>query len=153
MHGHPPGHDGACARLALARETRGKAANSSSTATTSHQVPSAARLHSQSCGHMGSREHRRQNALPNLPAESVCRHSCSVGAHVCAMVARDNDHAWAQSIQPASTGGTRRQPSKRAGGSARETDVDGAQLLAWMTTVNQQLSKNRLQWQSSTLII
>ena len=92
MHGHPPDHDGASARLGLARGTRGKAANNSSTATTSHQVPSAARLHSQSCGHMGSREHRRQNALPNLPAESVCRHSCSAGAHVCAMVARDNGH-------------------------------------------------------------
>ena len=50
--------------MGLARETRGKAANNSSTATTSHQVSSSARLHSQSCWHMGNREQRRQSALP-----------------------------------------------------------------------------------------
>ena len=38
-----------------------------------------------------------------------------------------------RSIQYASIRGTRRQPNKRTGETAGKTDVDGAQLLAWMT--------------------
>ena len=79
--------------------------------------------------------------------------SCSVGAHVCAMVVRDSGHVCGTKHPACKHRWDKKATEQRAGGSARETDADGAQLLAWMTTVNQQLNKSRLQWQSITLII
>ena len=102
-HGHPPDRGGASACLGLARETKGKTANNTITATTSHQVPSSGRLHSQSCWYRGNREQRRQNAWPSLPAESVCRQLLLYGSPYLCHGGRDSGHDC----------GTK-QPSKRA---------------------------------------
>ena len=78
--------------------------------------------------------------------------SCSMGVHICAMVVRDIGHDRGTKQPACSMGWTSRQPSKRAGDS-KKTNVDGSQLLAWMTAVNQQWGKSRLQKLYSTLIM
>ena len=104
-HGHPADHGGVGARLGMARETRGEAANNTITATTSHQAPQSGRLHSQTWWHMGNREQMRQGAWPSSPANQCADSSCSMGARVCAMVAHDGGmkhtackHKWGKKV-------------------------------------------------------
>ena len=100
--------------------------------TTAAQPPPATKFHRQpdftprAVGTWAA-ENRGGRMLCQAYLQNQCAgNSCSVRAHVCAMVVRDSGHVFGTDIQHASIGGTSRQPSKRAGGTARKTDIDGA---------------------------
>ncbi len=63
--------------------------------------------------------------------------SRAIGAPGCAMVVRDSGHVCDTKHPVCKHRRDRRQPNKRAEETAAKSDVDGAQLLAWMTEANQ----------------
>ena len=105
-HGHPADHDGASARLGLARETRGRQP------TTPSMPPPATRSHLQvdstprDVGTWAA-ENRGGRMLGQAYQQTQCAgNPCSTKAHARAMVVHGSGHAAAWSVQHACISGT-----------------------------------------------